>query len=141
IALFTAASTLPTMSDSTAHTKKFEPKQPVELAPPKDDPITLDYLAKCDGTNEGYPIYVAIKGTVFDVSGKDSYAPGKQYHVFAGKEPNRALAQSSLKLEDCRPDYDDLPEDKIKVLNDWYTFFSKRYNIVGRLQPDGSSNL
>lgn len=27
----------------------FEPKKPVELAPPKDDPITLEYLAKCDG--------------------------------------------------------------------------------------------
>lgn len=29
--------------------KRFEPKTPVNLNPPKDDPITLDYLAKCDG--------------------------------------------------------------------------------------------
>lgn len=29
--------------------KRFEPKKPVQLDPPKDDPITLDYLAKCDG--------------------------------------------------------------------------------------------
>jgi hypothetical protein len=28
---------------------KFEPKQKVELDPPKDDPISLDYLSKCDG--------------------------------------------------------------------------------------------
>lgn len=28
---------------------KFEPKTAVELAPPKDDPITLEYLSKCDG--------------------------------------------------------------------------------------------
>lgn len=27
----------------------FEPKQKVELDPPKDDPISLEYLAKCDG--------------------------------------------------------------------------------------------
>jgi membrane-associated progesterone receptor component len=61
---------------------KFEPKQKVELDPPKDDPISLDYLSKCDGTllirlftacvghfsdetsegtHEGYPTYVAIK--------------------------------------------------------------------------------
>lgn len=33
-----------------AETKgRFEPKTPVELAPPKDDPISLDHLAKCDG--------------------------------------------------------------------------------------------
>lgn len=29
--------------------KRFEPKKPVQLDPPKDDPITLDYLVKCDG--------------------------------------------------------------------------------------------
>ncbi|KAF2277340.1 cytochrome b5 [Westerdykella ornata] len=126
------------MSD-TQKKGQFEPKEPVQLAPPKDDPITLEYLAKCDGTNEGYPTYVAIKGTVFDVSGKDTYAPGKSYHVFAGKEPNRALALSSLKEEDAqRSDYDDLPDDKKKVLDDWYTFFSKRYNQVGKVQRSSS---
>lgn len=28
---------------------KFEPKTPVNLDPPKDDPITLEELAKADG--------------------------------------------------------------------------------------------
>lgn len=28
---------------------KFEPKVPVNLSPPKDDPISLDELAKADG--------------------------------------------------------------------------------------------
>jgi hypothetical protein len=28
---------------------KFEPKHKVDLDPPKDDPISLDYLSKCDG--------------------------------------------------------------------------------------------
>ena len=27
----------------------FEPKTKVELDPPKDDIISLDYLSKCDG--------------------------------------------------------------------------------------------
>lgn len=27
----------------------FEPKQKVDLDPPKDDIITLEYLSKCDG--------------------------------------------------------------------------------------------
>ena len=60
--------------------------------------------------------------------------------VFAGKDPSRALAQSSLKLEDCTPDYEDLSDKDKGVLNDWYTFYSKRYNIVGKVVKD-SSNL
>lgn len=36
------------MTDTTQK-GRFEPKEPVQLAPPKDDPITLEYLAKCDG--------------------------------------------------------------------------------------------
>jgi hypothetical protein len=59
--------------------------------------------------------------------------------VFAGKEPNRALALSSLDVAEAqRSDYEDLPDDKKKVLNDWYTFFSKRYNQVGKLQRTSS---
>lgn len=27
----------------------FEPKQKVELDPPKEDTISIDYLSKCDG--------------------------------------------------------------------------------------------
>jgi hypothetical protein len=61
--------------------------------------------------------------------------------VFAGKEPNRALGLSSLKPEDCISDYSTLSEKETQVLNDWHTFFSKRYNIVGRLQAEGTSNL
>lgn len=28
---------------------RFEPKTPVNLNPPKDDPISLEYLEKCTG--------------------------------------------------------------------------------------------
>ena len=56
--------------------------------------------------------------------------------VFAGKDASRALAQSSLKAEECRPQWEDLPENQKGVLKDWYTFFSKRYNIVGKVQQN-----
>lgn len=88
-------------------------------------------------------IYVAIKGTVFDVTrNKDSYGPDGGYHVFVGKDASRALAMSSLEPEDAVPKYKDLPEADLKVLDDWYTFFKLRYNIVGSVRrsdlPDNS---
>ena len=39
------------MSSQEEEPKKFEPKKPVQLDPPKDDPISLEYLSKCDGEN------------------------------------------------------------------------------------------
>ena len=40
-----------TMSSQGQEPKKFEPKKPVQLNPPKDDPISLEYLSKCNGEN------------------------------------------------------------------------------------------
>jgi hypothetical protein len=61
--------------------------------------------------------------------------------VFAGKDASRGLAMSSLKPEDAVPDWDDL-EDKYKtVLEEWYTFFSKRYNIVGKVSKPMAQKL
>jgi membrane-associated progesterone receptor component len=82
---------------------------------------------------DGAPAYVAIKGTVYDVSGKDAYKPGGSYAVFAGKDASRALGMTSMKAEDVRADWEDLPEEQKKVLEDWQTFFSKRYNVVGKV--------
>ncbi|KAJ7644810.1 cytochrome b5 [Roridomyces roridus] len=116
-----------------------------DLAPPKDDPFTLEQLREFDGSDPSKPIYVSIKGTVFDVSHKaDVYGPGKSYSIFAGKDGSKGLGMSSLKPEDAIPDYSGLNEKDRKVLDDWHSFFSKRYNIVGRVtdhpQPL-SSNL
>ncbi|KII92983.1 hypothetical protein PLICRDRAFT_104216 [Plicaturopsis crispa FD-325 SS-3] len=128
-----------------------------DLAPPKDDPFTLEQLKQYDGSNASKPIYVAIKGkphivmlvhawlrTVFDVSHKhDVYGQGKSYNVFAGKDGSKGLGMSSLKLEDAVPDYSGLDEKDLKVLNDWHAFFSKRYNVVGKVVdlPTAVANL
>jgi membrane-associated progesterone receptor component len=37
-------------SGSSEHAGQFEPKAPVQLDPPKDDPIAVEHLSKCDGT-------------------------------------------------------------------------------------------
>ncbi|PQE05820.1 cytochrome b5 protein [Rutstroemia sp. NJR-2017a BVV2] len=112
--------------------------------------------------------YVAIKGKVYDVTGNKAYLPGGSYHsespytalglpcsrsltmqrfsmanalpaVFAGHDASRALAKTSTSADDVSPDWYDLPEKEKGVLNDWNTFFSKRYNVVGVVQ--GAQNL
>ncbi|TVY41619.1 putative steroid-binding protein [Lachnellula occidentalis] len=116
---------------------KFEPKTPVVLAPPKDDPISVSTLATCDGV-ASEKCFVAIKGKVFDVTGNKMYLEGGSYHVFAGHDASRALALTSTKAADVKPEWQDLEDDKKKVLDDWMTFFSKRYNVVGLVE--GSTN-
>ncbi|CAH2448163.1 Hypothetical protein PP7435_CHR2-2067 [Komagataella phaffii CBS 7435] len=115
----------------------FEPKEPVQLQPPSDQPITLEELYQCDGVKSPY-IYVAIKGTVFDVThNSKAYGVGQGYHALVGRDASKALGKSSLKPEDLNPaecwDYSDLNEKQLQTLENWFTFFSKRYNIVGKV--------
>jgi membrane-associated progesterone receptor component len=59
--------------------------------------------------------------------------------VFAGKDASRALGKTSTKVEDVVPEWEDLDDEKKSTLNDWITFFSKRYNIVGVVE--GATNM
>ncbi|KAF8233366.1 cytochrome b5 [Tricholoma matsutake] len=111
-----------------------------DLAPPKDDPYTPEQLKAYDGADPDKPIYVAIKGTIFDVTHKaDVYGAGKSYNIFAGKDASRGLGMSSLEPQNAIPDYSDLNETDMKVLNDWYSFFTQRYNIVGTVVDPATS--
>ncbi|KAF8882711.1 cytochrome b5 [Infundibulicybe gibba] len=114
-----------------------------DLAPPKDDPFTPEQLQQYNGSDPSKPIYVAIKRVHdIDVSHKiDVYGPGKSYNVFAGKDGSRGLGMSSLKPEDAVPDYSVLDEKDMKVLDDWHAFFTKRYNVVGRVVDPPTSSM
>ncbi|EIW72404.1 hypothetical protein M231_02964 [Tremella mesenterica] len=106
------------------------------LAPPKDDPIPAAELAKYNGSDPSKPIYVAIKGKVYDVSPKrEMYGPGAGYNIFAGKDASRGLGMSSLKEEDAIADISGLDEAQHKTLDQWEGFFAQRYNIVGKVVP------
>lgn len=59
--------------------------------------------------------------------------------VFAGRDASKALGKTSTKQEDVSPDWKDLDEKEQSTLNDWVTFFSKRYNVVGIVE--GATNL
>ncbi|GAA5928608.1 cytochrome b5-like heme/steroid binding domain-containing protein [Sporobolomyces koalae] len=117
----------------TVDTLAPKPDQ-AQLDPPKDTPFTKAELSKYDGRTPDTPIYVAIKGQVFDVSAKrDMYGPGCGYHIFTGKDASKALGKSSLKAEDADSDYSSLTAEEKGVLDDWEKYFTKRYNIIGKV--------
>ncbi|KDP33496.1 hypothetical protein JCGZ_07067 [Jatropha curcas] len=96
--------------------------------------FTAEQLAQYNGTDPSKPIYIAVKGRVFDVTaGNSFYGPGGSYAMFAGKDASRALAKMSKNDEDISPSLDGLTEKEIGVLNDWEKKFEVKYPIVGRV--------
>ncbi|GLT67647.1 hypothetical protein SLA2020_399390 [Shorea laevis] len=66
--------------------------------------VTPQQLSQYNGTDPSKPIYVAVKGRIFDVTnGKSFYGPGGPYALFAGKDASRALAKMSKNDEDVSP--------------------------------------
>ncbi|KAH0462829.1 hypothetical protein IEQ34_010404 [Dendrobium chrysotoxum] len=96
--------------------------------------LTADQLKNYDGSDDNKPIYISIRGAVFDVStGKSFYGPGGAYAVFSGREASRALAKMSKNEEDVSGDLDGLTEKEMGVLEDWEKKFRAKYPVVGRL--------
>ena len=58
--------------------------------------FTREELAEYDGSRKDFPIYVALKGRVYDVS-EGPYGPGEKYHKLAGKDATFPLATGCLK--------------------------------------------
>ncbi|KAK1290355.1 putative steroid-binding protein 3 [Acorus calamus] len=96
--------------------------------------MTADQLRAYDGSDPGKPIYLAVKGTVYDVtSGKSFYGPGGAYCMFSGREASRALAKMSKEESDVNGDLDGLSEKELGVLADWEKKFQVKYPVVARL--------
>ncbi|KAI8924301.1 cytochrome b5-like heme/steroid binding domain-containing protein [Entophlyctis helioformis] len=101
--------------------------------------FTPQELAKFSGATADGPVYVAIKGIVFDVTAnRQQYAPGQGYSIFAGKDASCALGKSSLKAEDCHADYSGLNDEEMKTLDNWVAFFQKKYPVVGHTAAAGT---
>lgn len=66
--------------------------------------ITPEELALHDGSDPSKPIYLAINGSVYDVTaGSRVYGPGGSYHVFAGVDASRGFVTGCF-AEDRTPD-------------------------------------
>uniref|UniRef100_A0A8D2PZU3 Cytochrome b5 heme-binding domain-containing protein n=1 Tax=Zosterops lateralis melanops TaxID=1220523 RepID=A0A8D2PZU3_ZOSLA len=97
---------------------------------------------------ERQPIYLAVKGVVFDVtSGKEFYGKGAPYNALAGKDSTRGVAKMSLDPADLTHDTTGLTEEELKSLDDIFNnVYKAKYPIVGYtsrriLNEDGSPNL
>merc|ERR1719334_768849 len=98
--------------------------------------LTLEILGKYNGENDT-PMYVSIKGTIFDVSSKkELFGPGGSYSIFSGKDASYSLAKMSLNPDDTNKFEFTLNEVEQKTLDDWVIYFTKRYPIVGQLKHD-----
>lgn len=66
--------------------------------------LTPSELSLYDGTDKTLPIYIAINGSIFDVSANPAmYGPGGGYHFFAGRDATRAFVTGCFS-EDLTPD-------------------------------------
>lgn len=66
--------------------------------------LTDDQLSAYDGSDPSKPIYLALNGTIYDVSaGRHFYGPGGGYHFFAGRDAARAFVTGCFD-EDLTPD-------------------------------------
>ncbi|KAF2148413.1 cytochrome b5 [Myriangium duriaei CBS 260.36] len=66
--------------------------------------LTDAQLAAYDGSDPSKPIYLAINGTIYDVtSGPNYYGPGGMYGFFSGKDAARAFVTGCFQ-EDLNPD-------------------------------------
>ncbi|KAF1923210.1 uncharacterized protein M421DRAFT_426021 [Didymella exigua CBS 183.55] len=61
-------------------------------------------LTSYDGSDPTKPIYLALNGTIYDVSASpQTYGPGGSYHFFAGRDAARAFLTGCF-VEDAIPD-------------------------------------
>ncbi|XP_004082828.1 neudesin [Oryzias latipes] len=120
--------------------KKSEEARPVRL-------FTEEELRQYDGSEEHHPIYMAVKGVVFDVTkGKEFYGKNAPYNALTGKDSTRAVAKMSLNPEDLTSDITGLTEEQLQSLQNIFEgTYKAKYPIVGYtasriLSADGSPN-
>ncbi|XP_049724554.1 neudesin [Loxodonta africana] len=121
--------------------------RPAERGPPVRL-FTEDELARYAGEQDDQPIYMAVKGVVFDVtSGKEFYGRGAPYNALTGKDSTRGVAKMSLDPADLTHDITGLTPKELESLDDVFTrVYKAKYPIVGYtarriLNEDGSPNL
>ncbi|XP_013383370.1 neudesin [Lingula anatina] len=104
--------------------------------------FTGEELKRFDGSDPSLPIYMAVKGVVFDVTtGSDFYGKGASYNVLVGKDSTRAVAKMSLDSADLNHDLTGLTDQELKSLDEVYKgVYVQKYPIVGYMDYKMAEN-
>mmetsp|Transcript_13425 Transcript_13425/g.15740 ORF Transcript_13425/g.15740 Transcript_13425/m.15740 type:complete len:245 (+) Transcript_13425:446-1180(+) len=99
--------------------------------------FTLDQIKPFNGVDND-KIYLSARGLVFDVTlGVDFYGPDRGYHIFAGRNAQRALALVSLKIEDVEnTSLEDVDSTGQGTLDDWIDKYHSKYIHIGYLKEE-----
>ena len=133
---------------------RLRPSKPTAVLPTPPPPTVFQiftppqliyYNGEPDKDDKPKPVYLAVRGRVFDVSpGRNFYGPGGPYQNFAGRDASRGLACGSFD-EDMLTEnlsgpldlLEDLGESEIEAMKGWEERFSEKYLVVGKLVPVG----
>jgi len=131
-------------NNGSSNSKQAEEEEEEDPEPLRN--FTIKQLRHFNGTDdkdtdEPKPVYVSVRGTVFDVSkGRDFYGPGGPYEMFAGRECGAALATMSFdeSLLDDLSACENLGMGDKSELENWLEKFEhyRCYPIMGRFLPD-----
>ncbi|KAL7476984.1 hypothetical protein ACHAW6_002811 [Cyclotella cf. meneghiniana] len=106
--------------------------------------ITREQLEEMDGF-DGAPLYLAIKGRVYDVSaGEKFYSEGKEYHEWVGKDASRSFGTGCrggvdrTGMDCLSSSLEGLTEKELKEIDRWLELYEThdKYTFVGHLVDD-----
>lgn len=92
-------------------------------------------------------ILLSVNGEVYNVtshpSGRDFYAPGKPYHVFAGCDATVPLGRMEINKDLCNRVelWSTLTPEQCKIVADWIHRFRSKYTFVGTLKEAKGKQL
>lgn len=96
--------------------------------------FTVQELAVYNGTDDAFPILLAILGSVFDVTkGKSHYGVGGGYNHFAGRDASRAFVSGNFSGDGLTDSLRGLSSTEVKSVVDWRDFYIRTYISVGKL--------
>lgn len=96
--------------------------------------LTAEELREYDGSDLKKPIYLAIKGHIYDVTnGKRFYGKGGSYSFFSGRDASRAYVTGCFHEDFLTSDIRGLNKDELDGIDQWKNFYdrSKKYFLVG----------
>ena len=97
---------------------------------PKLPMITLSQLREHKETK---PIWVCLKGVVYDVSSNHVYDPKQGYAVFAGECATMALGTMLFDKVGRQEDWRRLDREHLECVDEWVWYYEQRYPKVGYL--------